>query len=201
MATTAILSALAEEQHGLLALLRDARMVKRAGRSFWLGNLHGQAVVLGLSRVGKVAAATTATSVIEAFAVQRMLFTGVAGGIGDGVQVGDAVVATHFVQHDLDASPLFPRFEVPLYHQTKFACDGPLTGLLFDASCATLDAASRRETTEAPATRARVHQGLMASGDQFICTASAAATLTAALRGAGMDALAVEMEGAAVAQV
>ncbi len=201
MATTAILSALAEEQHGLLALLQDARMVKRAGRSFWLGNLHGQAVVLGLSRVGKVAAATTATSVIEAFAVQRMLFTGVAGGIGDGIHVGDAVVATHFVQHDLDASPLFPRFEVPLYHQSQFACDGPLTGLLVDACCATLDSVSQHESTEAPATRARVHRGLIASGDQFICTAPAAAALTAALRGACMDALAVEMEGAAVAQV
>ena len=201
MATTAILSALAEEQHGLLALLQDARMVKRAGRSFWLGNLHGQAVVLGLSRIGKVAAATTATSVIEAFSVQRMLFTGVAGGIGDGIHVGDVVVATHFVQHDLDASPLFPRFEVPLYHQTKFECDVSLTGRLFDACHATLDAAFRRKSRETPATKPGVHQGLIASGDRFICTALAASKLTAALRAADMDALAVEMEGAAVAQV
>jgi nucleoside phosphorylase len=55
--------------------------------------LHGKPVVLALSGIGKVAAATTATVLIELFASQRIVFTGVAGGVGDGVQVGDVVVA------------------------------------------------------------------------------------------------------------
>ncbi len=58
--STAILSALAEEQQGLIARLREPRRVERAGRAFWVGELHGQTVVLALSRIGKVAAATTA---------------------------------------------------------------------------------------------------------------------------------------------
>ena len=123
MATTAILSALAQEQQGLLGQLTGARQVQRAGRDFWLGDLHGAPVVLALSRIGKVAAATTATTLIEAFGADRIVFTGVAGALGPDVRVGDVVVASHFVQHDMDASPLFPRFEIPLYRQAQFACD------------------------------------------------------------------------------
>ena len=67
MATTAILSALEQEQAGLIAHLAQPRQVQRGGRVFWLGNLHGLPVVLALSRIGKVAAATTATTLIEAF--------------------------------------------------------------------------------------------------------------------------------------
>ena len=90
---TAILSALAEEQHGLIERLHQPRKVLHAGREFWLGDLHGQPVVLAVSKIGKVAAATTATALIERFAVRQIVFTGVAGGMADGVNVGDVVVA------------------------------------------------------------------------------------------------------------
>ena len=136
--TTAILSALAEEQQGLIEQLKNPQRSERAGRVFWTGSLHGQPVVLALSKIGKVAAATTATTLIEAFGVQRIVFTGVAGGLGDGVQVGDVVVATDFVQHDMDASPLFARYEVPLYGKTRFDGDAALTALLFKAACSAL---------------------------------------------------------------
>lgn len=201
MATTAILSALAEEQQGLLGLLQDARQVWHARREFWLGDLHGQQVVLGLSRIGKVAAATTATALIEHFTVQRIVFTGVAGALGDAVNIGDVVVATGFVQHDMDASPLFPRFEVPLYRQSLFACDAGLTALLLDASQATLNAKPGGVRVISPPAKPAVHLGLIASGDRFISTAQSAGGLKLALRAAGIDPLAVEMEGAAVAQV
>lgn len=201
MAITAILSALAQEQQGLLSQLRDVRQVRRAGRDFWLGNLHGQAVVLGLSRIGKVAAATTATVLIETFAAQRIIFTGVAGALGAKVHVGDLVVASEFVQHDMDASPLFPRFEIPLYGKSRFACDAELSALLATASRETLRAmaAAGPETPSAP--RPTVHQGLITSGDRFVCTTEASAGLLLRLQDAAMAPLAVEMEGAAVAQV
>ena len=109
MTVTAILSALAEEQQGLLAQLVQPEKLTRGGRDFWQGELHGRRVVLALSKIGKVAAATTATTLIEAFGVHRIVFTGVAGGVGPGVQVGDVVVASDFVQHDMNASPLFAR--------------------------------------------------------------------------------------------
>ncbi|MFN4359561.1 MAG: 5'-methylthioadenosine/adenosylhomocysteine nucleosidase [Hylemonella sp.] len=190
--TTAILSALAEEQQGLMDRLHQPRRVERAGRVFWLGELHGQPVVLALSRIGKVAAATTATTLIEAFGVQRLIFTGVAGGIGPGVQVGDVVVAQEFVQHDMDASPLFPRYEIPLYGRERFACDAVLVRVLLDATRCGL------QQLGLPAT---VHQGLIASGDRFVSAAEEARLLHATLSEAGHAPLAVEMEGAAVAQV
>jgi hypothetical protein len=69
----------------------------------------GHEVIAVLSRIGKVAAATTATALIERFNVRNIIFTGVAGGLGPGVNVGDVVVADSFLQHDLDASPIFPE--------------------------------------------------------------------------------------------
>jgi purine-nucleoside phosphorylase len=77
MQPTAIISALAQEQSGLIALLHNPSQVTHAGRDFWRGELHGQAVVLALSKIGKVSATTTATALIERFGVQRMVFTGV----------------------------------------------------------------------------------------------------------------------------
>ena len=88
MSATAILSALAEEQQGLIERLTHPVRVERAGREFWRGELQGQPVVLGLSRLGKVAAATTATALIEAFGVSRVVFTGVAGGLATAAAIG-----------------------------------------------------------------------------------------------------------------
>lgn len=196
MTTTAILSALAQEQQGLVDRLDGRRQVRRAGRDFWLGTIHGHRVVLALCRIGKVAAATTATVLVEAFQVDRIVFTGVAGALGPQVQVGDVVVADEFVHHDMDASPLFPRFEVPLYHRTLFGCDAQLTALLFEASQTAL-----RELAGRPGAAPSVHRGLIASGDRFISTVQSSRDVQQALGGSGMAPLAVEMEGAAVAQV
>jgi adenosylhomocysteine nucleosidase len=202
MTTTAILSALAEEQQGLLEQLHQPESIPVGGRNFWRGELNGQRVVLGLSRIGKVAAATTATALITSLGVDQIVFTGVAGGIGPGVRVGDVVVATTFVQHDLDASPLFPRFEVPLYGKTCFACDAALTARLHDAvRIALADIAGRAEPSSLTSSTAQVHSGLIASGDRFVSSAAESRSLHLALRGAGLEVLAVEMEGAAVAQV
>lgn len=197
-APIAILSALSQEQQGLIEQLLKPRKVCHAGRDFWLGDLQGHPVVLALSKIGKVAAATTATALIERFGVGHIVFTGVAGGLAEGVNVGDVVVATAFVQHDLDVSPLFPRYEVPLYGQARFASDARLSALLVAASRAALD-------QQALASRgypaARVHQGLMASGDRFVCGADESRLLRELMTGAGHAVLAVEMECAAVAQV
>ncbi|MBC7609918.1 MAG: 5'-methylthioadenosine/adenosylhomocysteine nucleosidase [Polaromonas sp.] len=197
MKTTAILSALAQEQHGLVALLQHPSKITHAGRDFWLGDLHGQNVVLALSKIGKVAAATTSAALIERFGVQRIVFTGVAGGLGWGINVGDVVVATDFVQHDLDASPLFARYEVPLYGRARFDGDAALSALLFDAACNALKSASQ----DVAYPGARAHRGLIASGDRFVSGADESTALRAALASAGHEVLAVEMEGAAVAQV
>ncbi|MDB5828088.1 MAG: S-adenosylhomocysteine nucleosidase [Variovorax sp.] len=195
---TAILSALPEEQHGLREQLDAAQHVRHAGRDFHTGRWHGKPVVLALSRVGKVAAATTATALIERFGVQRIVFTGVAGGLHPDVQVGDTVIGTEFLQHDMDASPLFPRHEVPLYGRSRFAADAALVDLLTMAASAVstglFDAATRAHFK---LDGMRIHKGLLVSGDRFVSAAQEALALQHHLP----DALAVDMEGAAVAQV
>ena len=92
-----------QELSAVLARMPDEQRQRVAGRDFWVGHWHGHEVVAVLSRVGKVAAATTAAVLIERFGVDRIVFTGTAGGLGDGVRVGDLVLADGFVQHDMDA--------------------------------------------------------------------------------------------------
>lgn len=195
--TTAILSAMGQEQSGLIEQLTSPRKVKHAGRDFWQGDLHGHSAVLALSNIGKVAAATTATAIIERFGVQRVVFTGVAAGLKPGVKVGDVVVGQQFLQHDLDVSPLFPRYEVPLYGRAVFHADPLLTAALFDASQAAL---ARTYIPHAPPD-ATVHVGLIASGDRFIAKVAESNMIRGALQAANYEALALEMECAAVAQV
>ena len=199
--TTAILSALPEEQSGLLAHLQQPERVTHAGRVFHRGSLHGQPVVLALSGIGKVAAATTAGALIERLGATRIVFTGVAGGLGEGVRVGDVVVAQAYVQHDMDASPLFARWQVPGYAGVCLPCDTALTALLSGAVRACLASARGHFDHEFMQDAPRLHQGLVASGDRFVNCAQLSHALRTPLQAAGHDVLAVEMEGAAVAQV
>jgi len=182
MTSIAIVSAMHEELRVLLPALADARRERVAGREFHFGTLAGRPAVLVLAGIGKVAAATTTALLLDRFEVDTLLFTGVAGGLADGVAVGDVVIARELLQHDLDASPLFPRWEVPLTGRSRFAADRGLSDTLAEAAIGH---------------GVRVHQGLVISGDRFIATAAESHSLRRALP----DALAVEMEGAAVAQV
>ena len=190
--TIAIVSALPEEQHGLVDAMSGARHLRHAGRDFWLGQLHGAEVVCALCGIGKVAAATTTAALIERLGVRGIVFTGVAGGLGEGVRVGDIVVASSFLQHDMDASPIFPRWQMPGYGRTVVECDAPMSARLAQAA--------ERALAQGGFADARVHQGLIASGDRFVSARAEAERLRADLGGAGHAALAVEMEGAAVAQ-
>ena len=199
MTRLAIVSAMHEELAAVLALMADAQKQTVAGRQFALGHLHGHEVVVVLSRIGKVAAATTATVLLERFGVSQMLFTGVAGGLATQARVGDVVVATEFLQHDMDASPLFPTYEVPLYGVSHFKTDAALTAELGQAA----DTVLQRGLMDAPTRQAfgmqqaQTHRGLVVSGDRFVATSAESRSLQNALP----QALAVEMEGAAVAQV
>ncbi|WP_312260245.1 5'-methylthioadenosine/adenosylhomocysteine nucleosidase [Limnohabitans sp.] len=201
MAVIGIMSAMHEELAAVLARMPDEQRVTVAGRDFWVGHWQGHAVVAVLSRIGKVAAATTATVLLERFQVDTLVFTGVAGGMGLGVRVGDVVVANGFVQHDMDASPLFPRHEVPLYGRARFETDVNLSAQLAEAGQQVLAKAAQHlgagTLADFQLDSPRVHQGLVISGDRFVATS----TESQALRLALPDALAVEMEGAAVAQV
>ena len=197
----AIVAAMHEELSALLAQMPDEQRVRVAGRDFWVGHLHGQPVVAVLSRIGKVAAAVTATVLLERFGVRAIVFTGVAGGLAPGVNVGDVVVASDLLQHDLDASPIFPRYEVPLSGMARFVADAAIGNALAEVAAGVLrdpvaligQQAVDEFGIEAP----KVHRGLLVSGDRFVSTRAE----SEALRRDLPDALAVEMEGAAMAQV
>jgi adenosylhomocysteine nucleosidase len=178
----AVVSAMREELQALHADFQSATVQRTAGRDFHLGTLHGHEAVLVLSGIGKVAAATTTALLLDRFDVKALLFTGVAGGLREGVNVGDVVIGDALLQHDLDVSPIFPRWEVPLTGKSRFAADTHWSDTLSRA---------------AQGSGHTVHRGLIVSGDRFVSTSAESAALRAALP----DALAVEMEGAAVAQV
>jgi adenosylhomocysteine nucleosidase len=197
----AIVSAMHDELSQLLTLMPDEHKQRRAGREFWVGHLHGLDVVLVLSGIGKVAAATTATLLIEHFQASQIVFTGVAGGLGENVNVGDLVVANSFLQHDLDVSPLFPKYMVPGYKRSTFPADEALARELKQACVAVLGDLS---TLLTPETRTafglanpRLYEGLLISGDRFVSTTLESQKLQQDLP----KALAVEMESAAFAQV
>jgi len=201
MSRIALVSAMHEELAAVLARMPDEQKTVVAGREFWVGHWHGHEVVAVLSRIGKVAAATTATTLIERFGVTRIVFTGVAGGLAPNVNVGDVVVAREFIQHDMDASPLFPRHEVPLTGMARFPADVALSNALVAATPLAMQdmliELPQSEWLNIDLPKAQVHQGLIASGDRFVSQTLESQALQRDLP----DALAVEMECAAMAQV
>ncbi len=182
--------------------VRADRVLERGMRTYHVGSLHGRECVVTLSRVGKVAAAATVMHLILELGVSEIIFTGVAGAMSPELKVGDVVIASELIQHDLDARPLFPQFEAPLLGVSRFgvevarvkAAEDAARRYLADDFVESIQQADRdRFNLLAP----RVCTGLIASGDQFITSAAARDAIRAALP----DALCVEMEGAAVAQV
>jgi adenosylhomocysteine nucleosidase len=197
-----LISALHQEQAGLIEYLQNAATITRGMRNYVTGKLWDIDCVCVLSRLGKVAAAATAATLIERFDVTHIIFTGVAGAADAEVRVGDIVVADQLIQHDMDTSPLFPQFEIPIIGLSRFATDKYLTDQLMHAANQffAIDLAATIEPADRIAfglDQPRVHHGLIASGDEFISNRDRLAQLKTALP----DLLAVEMEGAAVAQV
>ncbi|NEX63545.1 5'-methylthioadenosine/adenosylhomocysteine nucleosidase [Noviherbaspirillum galbum] len=197
-----IISALQQEQNGLVDFMEHPQASTRGMRNYVGGTLWGIDAVCVLSRVGKVAAAATAATLIERFGVTHVLFTGVAGGVGEEVRVGDVVVADDLVQHDMDARPLFPVFEIPLTGQSRLPSDRHLTQTVARAARRFLHEELHEVVTEDDRhlfrlQEPRLHLGLVASGDEFIHSRDRLGDLRTVLP----EVLAVEMEGAAVAQV
>ena len=197
-----IISALQEEQQGLVEAMEGPATLIHGMREYTRGYLAGIDAVCVLSRIGKVAAAMTATVLVEKFGVTHIVFTGVAGAGDACVQVGDIVVAESLVQYDMDASPLFPRYEIPLTGLTHIPSDVHLTNRVATIASNFLQTELENTITEGERTafrltRPKVHRGLIASGDQFVGGQAQLAGICSGLPGL----LAVEMEGASVAQV
>jgi adenosylhomocysteine nucleosidase len=200
--TVGIMSAMREEIETLLGEMTAVEAVEAGMRTYHKGLLWGTPAALVFSRWGKVAAATTATCLIERFGVDRILFTGVAGGTDESLAIGDVVVAGRLYQHDMNASPLFPRHEVPLLGVRGFPTDFPLRKAALAAARHFLtqelhQCLSPELLRTFGIDQPCVVEGDVASGDRFFAARHDREQLKESLR----TIRCVEMEGAAVAQV
>ena len=189
---TGIIAAMESELRDLSASLDHERTEKTAGREIHYGKLEGQPVALVLCGCGKVNAALSATLLAAHSKVSRILLTGLSGGLAGGLKVGDIVIADSFVQHDMDARPLFPRHEIPFEGFSMIEAEPELRHLLAGAAREML-AANRPPGLE----NAGVFGGLVVSGDQFLSSNEARTGVMESLP----QACAVDMESAAIAQV
>jgi len=199
--TTGLIFAMREEQEGLEAFIQNKEVHRIAKRYFIQGELWGHPVVMVLAGIGKVAAASTTNQLIHHFQVNQLILSGVAGAADPLLKVGDIVIADALLQHDMDASPLFPRFEIPLTGKSRFFAQKDLHHDIQKASTQFIQTMQDHffagQLEEFQLQSVKLHSGLIASGDQFIHDKAVLQKLKQALP----DLLAVEMEGAAIAQV
>jgi adenosylhomocysteine nucleosidase len=175
-----LIGAMEEEVRALRDALLAPIPVTVFGNLVVRGSIGGTELLLVRSGVGKVNAALATVALVQAGATQ-IVFTGMAGGIGAGVHIGDAVIATDLVQHDVDVTAFGAEPGQLLSEPMTWSADRPLSDELVAA------AASQGALT---------HRGRIASGDQFIASHDQSRRIAAQF-----GAIAVEMEGAATAQV
>lgn len=197
--TYGIICAMESEIELLLNDIQTTEVTTIAKRDFHKGKLYGADVVLVLARIGKVAAASTATTLIDRFGVDKVVFCGVAGGIDKSLNVGDVVISDSAIQHDFATDILF---EIPRLDIAYFKADAQLNEQIKQASEKFTQGQYKQDIPqqhidEFEITAPKVAIGTVASGDQFIADPERKAWLEQ-----NIDNLqCVEMEGAAVAQV
>ena len=194
-APVAILGAMAIEIEMLRPRMEQVAVRRVEGIEFLEGTLGGRRVVVAQVGVGKVNAALTTTLLLEHFRPRRVVFTGVAGALDSTLAVGDIVLARHAAQHDLgtlDDGGMTNWGVVPA------GVDTTRNPIAFPGDTLLLRLAREAAAGAPPAgVRWRVREGTVLTGDVFLANDS----VKRDLRRRFPDALAVEMEGAAVAQV
>ncbi len=197
------MGAIPQEINGVVNLLTNKQEHKIGRRSYFTGELNNQKVVVVYSRVGKVAASATVTTLILEFKVSELIFTGVAGGIHTDVKIGDIVLGQSLIQHDMNAQPLFPAYEIPMLGKAYFEADSSQLEVATTAILEILEeqhlhnVISEKDLDKFNIHQPQLHVGLIGSGDLFFSTNSQKEKLQQNLP----EILCVEMEGAAVAQV
>ena len=173
-----IIAAMPEELKILVENLENAEKHLRLGHVYHTGSIGRHEVVLVESGIGKVMSAMSVAVLVNEFKVTAVINTGSAGAVAEGLQIGDIVVADRLVYHDVDVTAFGYEYgqmaRQPLYFE-----------------------ASRYLVSEMKKILEKTHRvGLIATGDSFI----AGQDKIDRIKGHFPDVLAVEMEGAAVAQ-
>lgn len=177
-----IIGAMAQEVAVLKENLADMQTWEKAGATFYSGTYAGHEVIVVQSGIGKVLSSLTTSLLIQQYEVDAVINTGSAGGIGAGLAVGDLVISEKLAYHDVDATGFGYAYGqvpggMPLYYQ---------------ADAQLIQAIERA----AEKTKHQVKKGLIVTGDSFIADSEKIRAILEHFP----EALACEMEGAAIAQ-
>ncbi len=179
-----IIGAMAVEVENLLKRMEGGTSKTVSGIAYRSGKIAGTDCVVARCGVGKVAAAVCAQTMILNWSPEAVVNVGVAGGIGKGIHIGDVVVSTGLVQHDMDTSALGdPKGRISGLNLTVIPASRPLEALVLAAA----------RGVYGPG---KVHAGVVATGDQFISDADRLGRIAREF-----GACACEMEGGSIAQV
>jgi adenosylhomocysteine nucleosidase len=196
-----IMSAMPEENLFMKEKMQITSTHDSAGRIYSSGKFMGKDVVLAFSRWGKIASAITALELIITHKIDLLIFTGVAGAVQCDLKAGDIIVAKDLVQHDMDAQPLYPRFEIPLIKKSFFDVDADLFEKTLQAAQAFKQNYHMFVESDLmekfKLDKPEIYSGTIASGDKFFNSHDQILELRSQIPGA----LCVEMEGASIAQV
>ena len=184
-----IISAMDNEIDILLDEAHIDRVDTIGGVKYHVGTLRGKNVVITRAGIGKVLATAGATTLVNSYNISKIVFTGIAGGVADELDVLDEVVATKLVEHDyglltdnglewMSGDPGMGG-EPGVYYE----CDPALVEIAYNAAVEVVGAE-------------HAHKGVIATGDQFISSEAYVQTLHD-----DFNAYACEMEGAAIAIV
>ena len=178
-----IIGAMDEEVAGLKEYMQDVEITRKASMEFYAGTLEGKKVVVVRSGVGKVNAAVCTQILVDEFQAEAVINTGIAGSLNNEINIGDIVLSTDLVHHDMDAVGFgYPKGQIQRMEEFSFQSDQVLRKLAAEAC---------REVNP----DIQVFEGRIASGDQFIADQDVKDFIVKEF-----SAYAVEMEGAAIAQ-
>ncbi|MDY0322172.1 MAG: 5'-methylthioadenosine/adenosylhomocysteine nucleosidase [Arcobacteraceae bacterium] len=181
MLKLAIMGAMQEEIEPLIANFSDVKVTEFANNKYYEVNFNGIDIVIAYSKIGKVFASLTATTMIEKFGCNKLLFSGVAGAINPSLKIGDLIVATKLCQHDLDITAFgHPYGYVP-------------GGAVYIESDKELIELANEVSNDL---NIKLTEGIIATGDQFVANEERKNWI-----GNTFKADALEMEGASVAVV
>ena len=178
-----IIGAMDEEVAMIKAQLTDVQVESRAAMDFYKGKLEGKEVVVVRSGIGKVNAAMCTQILADIYSVTGVVNTGIAGSLKAEIDIGDIVLSSDALQHDMDATGFgYPKGQIPQMKEFSFQADECLRKIAHDVC-------------EEVNPEIRVFEGRIASGDQFVCDQGVKDNIVKEF-----SAYAVEMEGAAIGQ-
>ncbi len=178
-----IIGAMEQEVAKIKDCLEDVSVETRAGMDFYRGSLNGKPVVVVRSGIGKVNAALCTQVLADCYHVDGVINTGIAGSLQAAIDIGDIVLSTDAVQHDMDATGFgYPVGQIPQMDIFSFPADERMRELA-------------EECCHKVNPDIRTHIGRVVSGDQFISDKAKKQWLVETFDGS-----CTEMEGAAIAQ-